>query len=135
MIARGVLEVVDDDSKVQIIRATLHSGETRDRLERLGQYGLTSVPHDGAECVVLFPGADNSHGIVIAVEDRRYRLTGLAQGEVALYTDEGDSIQLRRNKEIEVHTDNFTVFAGSSTLVLNSAGFAVTAPVVNLNST
>jgi phage baseplate assembly protein V len=134
MIARGVLEVVDDETKLQVIRASLHSGENRDRLERMGQYGLTSVPHDGAEALVVFPAADPSHGIVIACEDRRYRLTGLAKGEVALYTDEGDSIQLRRNKEIEIRTGTFTVTAGSSTLVLNSSGFAVTAPVVNLNS-
>ena len=40
--------------------------------------------------------------IVVAVDDRRYRLRSLQQGEVAIYTDEGDKIVLKRGGTIEV---------------------------------
>ncbi|MCT2388796.1 hypothetical protein [Erwinia pyrifoliae] len=49
--------------------------------------------------------------MVITVADRRYRLTGLKSGEVAMYSDEGDSIVLRRGNRVEVNTKHYVVNA------------------------
>lgn len=46
--------------------------------------------------MVLFPGGDRSHGMAVIVADRRYRLKGLARGEVAIYDDQGQSVTLTR---------------------------------------
>jgi phage gp45-like len=46
----------------------------------------------------VFPGGLRSHGVVLAVEDRRYRLTGLEDGEVALFDDLGNIIKLGRER-------------------------------------
>lgn len=97
MVARGVLRQVRDGDKLQVLQATFLKGETRAELERFQQYGMTSHPHPGAELITLFLGGNRDHGIVIAVDDRRYRLTGLAQGEVALYDDQGQKIHLTRS--------------------------------------
>jgi phage baseplate assembly protein V len=70
---------------------------TRDGVERFQNYGHTSNPHPGAEGVMVSVGGNQDHGIVIAVDDRRYRLTGLAEGETALYDDLGQKVYLTRN--------------------------------------
>lgn len=102
MVGRAVLELVDDTRKLQSLQVSLLADEVRDDVERVQQYGFTSHPHPGAEAVAVCVAGNRDHALVIAVDDRRYRLTGLAAGEVALYTDEGDKIVLKRGGTIEV---------------------------------
>lgn len=97
MIGRAVIAVVDDSTKAQSLQITMLADEVHDGAERFQEYGFTSVPHAGAEGIVAFVGGLRSHGIIIAVEDRRYRLTGLQSGEVALYDDQSQAITLKRD--------------------------------------
>ena len=60
---------------------------------------------------MLFVGADRSHPVVLAVDDRRYRVQALKDGEVVIYTDEGDRIHLKRERTIEVTTKHFVLKA------------------------
>ncbi|MNV65734.1 Bacteriophage Mu Gp45 protein [compost metagenome] len=73
------------------------------------QYGVTSVPPDGAMAIVLPLGGCTSHGVVIATEHSQYRIKGLKPGEVAIYTDEGASIVLKKGKVVEVTCDDYHV--------------------------
>lgn len=102
MIARAVVRLVSDDTKLQSLQVSLLAETTRDGAERFQQYGFTSHPHVGAEAIVLFPFGNRDHPIVIAVDDRRYRKTGLEPGETALYTDEGDFILMKRGRIVQV---------------------------------
>lgn len=113
MIGRAIVALVNDDLKEQAVQISLLNGEVRDGVERYQEYGFTSHPHEGAEAITLFIGGNRDHGIVIATGDRRYRLKGLQAGEVALYTDEGDSVILKRNQIIEVNTATFLVKAAT----------------------
>lgn len=97
MASRAIVRVVNDALKMQGVQIELLDGEAQDEAERFQDYGMTSVPHDGAEAVVLCIGGLRSHAIAIRVDDRRYRLTGLAAGEVALYDDLGQRVHLRRD--------------------------------------
>jgi phage baseplate assembly protein V len=101
-IARAVLKSVDDEKKLQRMQIEVLKGEVRDSVERFQEYGFTSNALAGAEVVVAFPAGDRAHGLIIAVDDRRYRLKALQNGEVALYTDEGDKVHLKRGRQIEV---------------------------------
>lgn len=108
--ARCVLRLVSDGLKMQAVQVGLLDEETADDVERFQNYGLTSVPLPGAEGVALFLGADRAHGVIIAMDDRRYRLKGLEGGEVALYSLDdqepaGHRIVLRRGGVIEVRGD------------------------------
>ncbi len=103
MMARAVVSLVDDSKKMQILQLGVLADETRDDVERVQNYGFTSVPLSGAEAVVIFVGGRRDHGLAIAVDDRRYRIKNLESGEVAIYTDEGDSIVLKRGGNIEVN--------------------------------
>jgi phage baseplate assembly protein V len=97
MVGRGIVKLVTDAGALQVIQQAALAGELMDDVERLQEYGFTSVPHPGAETVFLALAGERAHSVVIAVEDRRYRLTGLAGGEVAVYDDLGQKVHLKRN--------------------------------------
>jgi phage baseplate assembly protein V len=84
-IARAVVNLVDNDKKLQLLQLGVLEGEDIDDAERFQQFGFYSVPFPGAEAVVLFPNGDRAHALVVAVDDRRYRPTGGDPGEVAIY--------------------------------------------------
>ncbi len=100
---RAVVRLVYDDAKMQELQLAIFSGEVRDGVERWEDYGFTSHPPPGAEAIVLALGGNTDHGAVIKVADRRYRLTALAAGEVALYDDQGQVIHFKRDKTIHIY--------------------------------
>ena len=102
MVARAVLELQDESNGKLLAQAKLLDAELRSRLEVLQNYGFASRPLAGAELAVMFVGGNRHHGLIIASDDKRYRLRGMANGEVALYTDEGDVVHLKRGGEIHV---------------------------------
>lgn len=121
LVSRGVIRLTKDSTAGnQRLQADLLAGETRDDLERVQEYGFTSRPLSGAEAVVIFPGGSREFGLVIAVDDRRYRIKTLEEGEVALYTDEGDKVHLKRGGLIEIQAASKVVV--SSPLVELGAG-------------
>jgi phage baseplate assembly protein V len=110
---RGTITLIDDTKKIQSAQAKFNGDEVLDGFERFQDYGFTSNPHPGSEGVAVFPGGKRSNGIIIKVDDRRYRLKGLEDGEVAIYTDEGDKIVLKRGNKIEVTTHEYIVNAST----------------------
>ena len=103
MVGRAVLTAAADDStKLQNLQLTFLADETKNKIERFQQYGFTSVPLPGAEAVTLFVGGNREHPICTNVDDRRYRPKGLEAGEVALYTDQGDKIHIKRDGTLEI---------------------------------
>lgn len=111
LVSRGVVTRTDDAPKMQTIQLALLEDEVQEGAERFQQYGFTARPHVGAEALTVFVGGDRSHPVVLAVDDRRYRVTGLKSGEVCIYTDEGDRILLGRERRISVTTLHLTVNA------------------------
>lgn len=118
LLARAVVTGLNTASKCQMLTIDLLAGEPKENVEHLEPYGFTSAPQNGAEGFALFPDGDRSHGVILMVADRRYRIKGLKAGEVAIYTDEGDSITLKRGNTIAVKTKNWVV--DSETCVLNA---------------
>jgi phage baseplate assembly protein V len=106
---RGVLAMVSSDSSVQFVQGEGLAGETMQDNELFQHYGYTSNPPAGTMAVVVPVGGRTSHGIVIATEHSTYRLKALRQGEVALYTDEGAKIVLKRGRIIEAECDVYRV--------------------------
>ena len=97
MIARGTVTLVDAATKMQSLQLRLLAGESKDKVEHFEPYGFTSQPNPGAECLALFLDGDRSHGVVVCVADRRYRVKGLTTGEVILHDDQGQSVYLMRD--------------------------------------
>ena len=144
MIGRAVVRVVDDSLKLQAVQVEGLSGEVLDGIERWQQYGFTSVPHPGAEAIIAALGGQRQHSVVLAVEDRRYRVMGLEQGEVCIYTDEDGNdptmahrITLARDRVIKLEAagvsmeldgdgEAATLTVGMDTIVMDAAGVTIT---------
>lgn len=94
LVSRGVVQRVDDAKTCQTLQVSLLADELRDDVERFEAYGVTSHPLVGAEVIFLSVGGNRSHGVVVAVSDRRSRPTGLAEGDVCLYTTNGERVYL-----------------------------------------
>ncbi|AKA37694.1 phage baseplate assembly protein V [Yersinia ruckeri] len=116
MLVRAVVRRLDSSSKNQMLQIQMIADESKDNIEHLEPYGFTSAAHMGAEAFAAFPDGDRSHGVVLVVADRRYRIKGLESGEVAIYSDEGDSIILKRGNQIELNTRQFIVNAEEKTV-------------------
>jgi len=94
MFSRGVLRSVTDSGPRQQVQVELLKDELRDGLEHMQNYGFTSHPL-GGDVAVAFLAGNREQGIVLVVDDRRYRLK-LQPGEVAIYDDLGNKIELLR---------------------------------------
>jgi phage baseplate assembly protein V len=106
---RGVVTLVKAASSVQLLQVDGLAGEQLQDNELFQHYGYTSNPPAGTMAIVLPVGGKTAHGIIIATEHGTYRLKGLASGEVALYSDEGDSVVLKRGRLIEVTTQTLRI--------------------------
>lgn len=95
LFGRGVLKGVTESSKRQQLQVTVLEGETIDDVERMQNYGFTSYP-TGGDVAVAFVSGNREQGIVLVVDDRRYRLQ-LQAGEVAMYDDLGNKVELLRD--------------------------------------
>lgn len=125
LVARVVLRRVDDSKKMQLVQLSALAGETRADVERVQQYGFTSVPLEGAEGVAVFVGGYREHGFVVATDDRRHRLSGLQAGEVAIYTDQGDKVVIERGGTIRVTASTKVVVAAPLVELAGNAEAAV----------
>lgn len=90
--------------------------ETLQGLEVFQHYGITSVPPEGAMAIVIPVGGKTSHSVVVATEHSAYRMQALESGEVAIYTDEGASIVLKKGKIIQVTCDDYQLDCKTCTL-------------------
>ncbi len=121
---RILIGATDSAVAVQRIQAQGIGNENLRGIELFQQYGFTSHPLPGTMGIVLPLGGVSSHSIVIATEHGAYRLKSLNPGEVALYTDEGAKIVLKRGKLIEADCETFRV---------NCTGFEVNCTEATVN--
>lgn len=143
MLVRGTVVLVDSARKLQALQMRLTAGEVKDGLEHFEPYGFTSNPLAGAEGIAAFIGGDRSHGVLLVVSDRRYRIQGMEPGEVAIYTDEGAKIHLKRGRIIDIEADvinfkaakavNFDTPAITQTGTITSDGDQVAGGVSQIN--
>ncbi|HHP7721807.1 TPA: phage baseplate assembly protein V [Escherichia coli] len=106
---RVVTGTVDSSTKVQLLQMNGLAGEQLDGAEYFQHYGLTSSPPPGSMGIAVPLNGNTSHTVVVATEHGAYRLTALKPGEVALYTDEGAKIVLKRGRVVETECDAYRV--------------------------
>ncbi|MGY6129098.1 phage baseplate assembly protein V (plasmid) [Paraburkholderia strydomiana] len=92
MLVRGTVALANGATKMQTLQVRLLADDTPLPLEHFEPYGFTSRPKAGAEVLAAFFDGNRSHGVVLVAADRRYRLTTLEEGDVAIFDDKGQSM-------------------------------------------
>ncbi|MBP0492157.1 phage baseplate assembly protein [Roseomonas indoligenes] len=90
-----------DGQGVRQAQVRFSAVEVRDGTPLICLYGVASRPLPGADAVLVFVEGNRSKGIIIATNDRRYQID-LAEGEVAIHSDEGDSVHLKRGRVVKI---------------------------------
>lgn len=97
LLGRAVVLAASSAGKMQQLQIRILAGEDKSDVEHFEPYGFTSCPKPGAEALPIFFDGDRSHGVVIVVADRRYRLQALQAGEMAIHDDQGQKVHLTRD--------------------------------------
>lgn len=133
LVSRVTVARVDDDPMMQELQVEALADETHEGIEHYQPYGLAMHPYADAEGVMLAVGGLRSHGLVICVADRRYRLTGLAEGEVALHDDQGQKVHLTRDgiivhgKALTFESEGDIAFTADGDMTIDVGKLTVTA--------
>jgi len=129
MLERAVVSAVTETTKWRTLQVDVRYDETRDDVEHVEPYGFTSRPKlsdssGAAEAVCAKLGGDGAHTVALVVGDRRYRLTDLGAGEVALYDHDGQIVKLTSSGNIVISATSVIELGNGGTLV--AANGAVT---------
>lgn len=120
LINRAVINAVKSGEGFQLVQVSTGKNETLHDLKHHEPYGFTSKPLSGAQALAASLGGSRSHSLVFMVSDRRYRLTGLEDGEVALYDNqEPPQVIVLKQNGIEIEAPNGYTVNGDG--VLNGA--------------
>ena len=102
-LSRVTLTQADDLHFMQEVQIAGYAGEAQQYIEHVHPYGFTAVANPkkrddtaAAEGFMSFLSGNRSHGVVVTMGDRRFRLFGLANGEVALHDDVGHQVHLSK---------------------------------------
>jgi len=93
MIARSILEEVDNTGKTMRIKAECLKNESLSDIERMEEYGFTSYPplDDKTENIILFPNGNRDFGLSIVSHNPDARPTSLVEGESMVYGKDSGS--------------------------------------------
>lgn len=141
LIGRAVLHAVNAAPGCQTLQVQVLADETQDGVEHAEPYGFTSNPLPGAEGLVLNVGGRRGAAVGINFGNRGVRVVGLKSGEVCIYTDEGDKITLKRDRNMEIETLHLKIIAQEDATITTqkytvnaSEGVAYNTPSYQLGS-
>ncbi len=112
MLAKAIVKAVIDTDEIQLVKLSVLAGETQDGIERLQNYGFSSVPPTGSEAFVVYLNGNRDHGVVIVCDNGEFRPVGLKDGEAVAYTKHGQTYLLDENGDhvFEGGTDYVAAF-------------------------
>jgi phage baseplate assembly protein V len=102
MVRRATLGTVTQGTGLPSMQVNSMADDADDDVEMFEQYGFASVPPNGSEGLVLRVGGTRANSVGIAFGNRGGRIQGLAQGEVAIYNENGAQVIIRNDGNIEV---------------------------------
>lgn len=131
MIGRAIVRLVEEAGGEQLLQVDGLAGETLDGVPRAQDYGFVSRPLKGASGILLSLGGMRGQSVVIAVGDRRYRLSGLVEGEVAMHDDQGQKVHFKRD-QILVETPFKVIVQGGDEVTVTADKVVVVSDNINL---
>ncbi|PZQ44872.1 MAG: hypothetical protein DI551_09225 [Micavibrio aeruginosavorus] len=100
--SRGTIKGVSDGGGRQYAQVGLLAGESRDNVERIQNFGLSSNPPAGTQAVVICVGGNRDHPIIIATDNQAARIGNLKSGETVIYNAAGDFVKIEIDGKITI---------------------------------
>lgn len=125
LVARAVVRSVSQ-GPAEVLQLETARGVLSGRAEHVGHYGLASAPLPGAEAIRVYVMGAPDHPVAIAVDDRRYRPTDLAPGDVCIYNPAGDRVTLKASRELAATVNGATLTVKGSEIKLAVGGSSIT---------
>jgi phage baseplate assembly protein V len=97
LIVKALAKTISDSTAIQLVRAIALSGEVFEEVERIQEYGLSSVPPVDSETVIVQICGIKDNPVVLKIDSAKYRPTGSKNGEVIMYSMHGQKIKLDEN--------------------------------------
>jgi phage gp45-like len=116
MICKAVIKSLDDTTGLQTYKLYLMKDEVIECVERLAEFGFTSIPPEESEAIVVFANGSRSKGVVIATDSARYRLKLSEKGSTAIYNKNGDYVKISKDK-IEIFANEIILAGGTKKLL------------------
>lgn len=127
MIVRGTILSVNDTGSRQEVTAKLSLGETKDRIERIEQFGFSSVPPSGAAGVFLEVAATRSRMVCIGDSHYTHCPRGKQIGESIQYDAFGQFIHLQASGVIEINASGQLVIKAPTKVLIETAELEIQA--------
>lgn len=135
MVRRVTVKSVKDDGQMQTATVEVAEGITREDVEILQPYGMSSMADtDGALALALAVGGDEGDMVLLPIGNPAQRMGGLGIGDVGLYNAGGDKVILRAGGGIEISAAaSITLKVGGVTVTISGAGLAIEGGTVTHN--
>lgn len=136
-IVQGTITASKGESKTRKLQAESNDAYVEDDLEHFEPYGFTSEPFSDAktDAVIAYTDTQHAHGVVLVVHDRRYRITSLKTGEVAIFDDKKRHVYLKREGiEIDGADDPVTVKTTNDININATQNVNINANTVNVTA-
>ena len=131
-LTRGTVRVSHGSDKMRSLQVEMTGNEIRDKLEHFEPYGFSSEPYadGGTDALLGFFDDTRAHGAVIAVADRRYRITSMKTGEVAIFDDLGRQVYLKRDGILVEGADSPVTVHTSASVTIDAPTTTITGELI-----
>jgi phage gp45-like len=131
-VAPAKILATDDTGPIHRVQVNLNGGpEIVDQLPVMQHYGLNAHAPVGSAATALFIAGQRSNPVIVATGNQKARLRNLKPGEVALYTDEGDSLHFARGQALTVNAGNSFGVTTKAATIKGSDTVTLDSPVVH----
>lgn len=111
-VARAVVQLVDDATKLQSVQIQIYDDQIRDGVEHFQPGGISHVPSAGAEGIMLSVGGDTSHGLLVNASNRDQRPTEMNEGETQVWDKTGSKVHLKSDGDVAMVPSGSFVHVG-----------------------
>ena len=133
LINRAILDRANSGPNCQTVDVVILADEHQTGVEHMEPYGYTSNPPAGAEGLIFGVAGQRAAAVGINFGNRQFRLAGLKTGEVAMFTDEGDTLVFSRENTVTLTTKHFIVDAAED-VAINTKACTVNTETYTVNA-
>lgn len=111
MVARGVVNLINDAGGLQQLQVEALDSEPLDGVERVQNFGLTSHPPRGSMPVLVAVAGSRDHMVAVSVDNEEHRPRDLQEGESAMYNAHGVRLLFDQDGNATLNCKNFIINA------------------------